>query len=656
MRFFTPWMRPGEWEEYHLPRMLQQLQGATHVPFGDCVVSTPDTCFGAETCEEMWVPDPPHSHMSLDGVEIITNSSASHWSLRKLDTRLKLIADATRVCGGVYLYANQLGCDGDRLYFDGCAMIVCNGEVLAQSPQFSLAEVEVVTATVDLEDVRAYRSWRSRGMQAARAGARKYHRIQTSFELSPEQEDLESLHVRPTLPRKMRFHSPEEEIALGGGCYLWDYLSRSGTAGYLVPLSGGIDSCATATIVFSMCRLVIDAIGKGNAKVTEIAKRLAWGTVPKTPQELCGKLFHTIYMGMSKQSSADTRSRAKELAAAIGSHHINLDIDDVYKAQKQLVAKTLNIEPRFKVEGGTDAENLMLQNIQARTRMVTAYEFAQILPTARKRPGGGSLLVLGSANVGETLRGYLTKYDCSSADINPIGSIDKADLKRFIAWAEVNFELPCLRGFLTAIPTAELEPITETYVQSDEVDMGMTYDELTTFGRLRKVHKLGPYGMFQRLVHDWGSDRDRGPDDDRPVYEPAEIADKVKRFFHYYAINRHKTTVLTPALYCNEYSPEEHRFDLRPFLCKYRLIRGDAGNICRFLTALPRPSPPGAGLANFAWPKKQQLANSFNAHWTSTSTSSEESCCIACHRHKDASNMTVNRSSVLEKLEFQADR
>ncbi len=32
------------------------------------------------------------------------------------------------------------------------------------------------------------------------------------------------------------------------------------------------------------------------------------------------------------------------------------------------------------------------------------------------------LKVLGSANVDEGLRGYLTKYDCSSADINPIGT------------------------------------------------------------------------------------------------------------------------------------------------------------------------------------------------------------------------------------------
>jgi NAD+ synthase (glutamine-hydrolysing) len=70
----------------------------------------------------------------------------------------------------------------------------------------------------------------------------------------------------------------------------------------------------------------------------------------------------------------------------------------------------------------------------------------------------------------------LTKYDCSSGDIvrslpissdlltipkNPIGSIDKSDLKRFIAWAEKNFNLPCLHEFLTAVPTAELEPILE---------------------------------------------------------------------------------------------------------------------------------------------------------------------------------------------------
>lgn len=44
-------------------------------------------------------------------------------------------------CGGIYLYANQQGCDGDRLYYDGCAMAVLNGQVIGQGTQFSLDDV-----------------------------------------------------------------------------------------------------------------------------------------------------------------------------------------------------------------------------------------------------------------------------------------------------------------------------------------------------------------------------------------------------------------------------------------------------------------------------------------------------------------------------------
>jgi NAD+ synthase (glutamine-hydrolysing) len=60
----------------------------------------------------------PHIAMSLDGVEIIANGSASHHQLRKLDKRLELVGNATAKAGGIYLYANQKGCDGGRLYFD----------------------------------------------------------------------------------------------------------------------------------------------------------------------------------------------------------------------------------------------------------------------------------------------------------------------------------------------------------------------------------------------------------------------------------------------------------------------------------------------------------------------------------------------------------
>ncbi len=60
-------------------------------------------------------------------------------------------------------------------------------------------------------------------------------------------------------------------------------------------------------------------------------------------------------------------------------------------------------------DGGTTAENLALQNIQARLRMVLAFFLAQLRPWSRGR--SGFLLVLGTANVDECLRGYLTKSD-----------------------------------------------------------------------------------------------------------------------------------------------------------------------------------------------------------------------------------------------------
>lgn len=34
-------------------------------------------------------------------------------------------------------------------------------------------------------------------------------------------------------------------------------------------------------------------------------------------------------------------------------------------------------------------------------------------------------------------------------------------------------------------------------------DMGMTYAELSVFGRLRKVAKAGPYSMFCKVLNLW---------------------------------------------------------------------------------------------------------------------------------------------------------
>lgn len=548
MRYFTAWKRRMT-ERYILPPVIQNIQGQQETIIGDIIFDALDASFTSETCEELWTPDSPHAQYSLHGVEIILNSSGSHHELRKLDTRINLILEATSKSGGVYMYANQRGCDGDRLYYDGSSLILSNGRVLAQGSQFSLRDVEVLVTTVDLDDIWSSRASRSRGAQAMET--EPFERIKVDFRLT-DHKSFRNSRFPISKPFDPRYHKPEEEIALGPACWLWDYLRRSKASGYFIPLSGGIDSCATATIVFSMCRLVIQEIQQGNKQVIEDAQRLNGGEDPTklTAQEFCNKIFHTCFMGMEQQSSVETRSRAKDLATAIGAHHIDCNIDAVFNAVKTLVSETLKFEPKFKVHGGSIQENLALQNFQSRTRMVLSYGLGQLLPTVRG--GSGGLLILGSANVDESLRGYLTKYDCSSADLNPIGGISKTDLKRFIAWAEGAFDLPILQSFLDAVPTAELEPITKDYVQSDEIDMGMTYEELSVYGYLRKVNKFGLYSMWQKLVVDW---QDR--------HTPREVYKKVRDFMYYYAINRHKMTTITPAYYAEQYAPDDNRFDLR---------------------------------------------------------------------------------------------
>lgn len=85
--------------------------------------------------------------------------------------------------------------------------------------------------------------------------------------------------------------------------------------------------------------------------------------------------------------------------------------------------------------------------------------------------------------------------------------------------------------------------------------MGMTYDELGVYGRLRKVARAGPVAAYRACRALW-----------RGTLTAREVATKVQHFFRAYAANRHKATVLPPAYHAEAYSPDDNRFDHRPFL------------------------------------------------------------------------------------------
>lgn len=149
--------------------------------------------------------------------------------------------------------------------------------------------------------------------------------------------------------------------------------------------------------------MLCEQVKKGNQTVLNDMRRIVQNPdYPGTdPKDFCNKIFFTCYMG-TRNSSKETLERAKKVAQEVGSYHLDVTVDELVDAYSVVFKQVSGKKPQFKTHGGSFTENIALQNIQARSRMVLAYFLAQLLPWTQNRPG--MLLVLGSANVDEALR------------------------------------------------------------------------------------------------------------------------------------------------------------------------------------------------------------------------------------------------------------
>jgi NAD+ synthase (glutamine-hydrolysing) len=157
-----------------------------------------------------------------------------------------------------------------------------------------------------------------------------------------------------------------------------------------------------AAIVHVMSTLVSQAANDGDLIVTENLKRIlgvAVSEAPATfsPGDITNKVLHTVYMG-TENSTLATQSRAEQLASEISSYHKSFAIDTVVSAVGSsesfssradlpvtvaVFSRLCGVSPRYESQGGTMGEDLALQNIQARLRMVLAYLCAQLFPWVR---------------------------------------------------------------------------------------------------------------------------------------------------------------------------------------------------------------------------------------------------------------------------------
>ena len=106
-----------------------------------------------------------------------------------------------------------------------------------------------------------------------------------------------------------------------------------------------------------------------------------------TPVELCAAVLNTVYMG-TQNSSLATQNRAFQLAQTLGAYHTNLQFDSIIQSLLNVFSAITNGKiPKYHSQGGTMVEDLALQNIQARLRMVMAYLCAALFPWVRGRKG-----------------------------------------------------------------------------------------------------------------------------------------------------------------------------------------------------------------------------------------------------------------------------
>lgn len=164
----------------------------------------------------------------------------------------------------------------------------------------------------------------------------------------------------------------------------------------------------------------------------------------------CKRVFPDDSLGiiMPCQSNPQDEEDALIVADALNLRYEKVVLDDVFNSLMKAV-NSKGDEPR-----------LAIANIKPRLRMVTLYYHAAI----------NNYLVAGTSNKSELTVGYFTKYGDSGSDIVPLAPFVKHevwDIARYLGVPE---------KIIDKKPTAGLWEN-----QTDESEMGITYNELDTY-------------------------------------------------------------------------------------------------------------------------------------------------------------------------------
>lgn len=484
---------------------------------------------GFEICEDAWVADRPGGRLAGLAVDVILNPSASHFAFGKQRIRERFVVEGSRAFSLAYVYANLNGNESGRAIFDGGALIASGGEIVARGPRLSLHEWDLTSAVVDIDRNQVTRarttSYRPQFANQASNPVRvnhqfTHHPVPTQGPASQEPWEEGPQHK-------------EEEFARAVSLGLLDYMRKSGSRGFILSLSGGADSAACAALVYLMYQRFLRELAPTEQK----AKLAYWWSFEDRSEQI----LTTVYQS-TRNSGSVTREAAAAVAAAVGAHHIDYDVDEFVEGYRQRTEQALSRALSW------EKDDIALQNIQARVRAPGPWMLANVL---------GALLI-STSNRSEAAVGYATMDGDTSGGLAPIAGIDKAFLRRWLVWMETvgplgYGPLPELRAVNVQAPTAELRP--QQASQTDEDDL-MPYPVLERIERLSIRDKVGPEGIFLRLASDF------------PDSTKEQRLSWVERFFMLFTRNQWKRERYAPSFHLDDQNLDPKSW------CRFPILNG----------------------------------------------------------------------------------
>jgi len=228
---------------------------------------------------------------------------------------------------------------------------------------------------------------------------------------------IEEMGVQPRI-------DPAEEIRKRVA-FLKDYLKATGTKGFVLGISGGIDS----SLAGRLAQLAVEELEADGVDANFVAVRLPYGI----------------------QHDEDDAQAALDFikAKTEWTYNISQAVD--------------GFEEEFEKTTGAPISDFHKGNTKARARMIAQYALA----------GEHNYLVIGTDHGAESVTGFFTKFGDGGADILPLFGLNKRQNRALLA------ELGAPSRVWEKVPTADL--LDDKPGRTDEDELGITYDQIDDY-------------------------------------------------------------------------------------------------------------------------------------------------------------------------------